>query len=316
MQDAILLMNKLGKNRTPFIFLIDFECKKPFIRNIPNCKNLYYNFNHFTNYDYINKKKINFNFNKNPISLNEYAKKFYKIKNQINIGNSYLINLCIDTPITMDIDFKEIFENCTSKYSIWFKNKFICFSPETFIQIKNNQLFAYPMKGTINALLKNAKYQLLNNKKENAEHATIVDLIRNDLSKIAKNVAVLKYRYYQIIKTNQDLIGQTSSEIVGDLDLNYRENLGNIIFSLLPAGSVSGAPKQKTVEIIKQIEQKDRGYFTGVAGYFDGNNVDSCVLIRYISQNQIFKSGSGITNNSILLDEYNEIIQKVYVPIY
>ena len=321
MQDAILLMNNLGKKRTPFIFLIDFECKKPLIYNIQNCTNLYYNFNGFTNYDFtnkdfINKNKKNFFFNKNPISLNEYAKKFYKIKNKIHLGKSYLVNLCIDTPITTNIQFKEIFENTTSKYCIWLKNKFICFSPETFIKIKNNKIFSFPMKGTINAQIKNAKEILLNNKKEQAEHATIVDLIRNDLSKIAKNVTVLKYRFYQVIKTNHELIGQTSSKIVGNLDLNYRENLGNIIFNLLPAGSISGAPKQKTIDIIKQVEQKNRGYFTGIAGYFDGNNVDSCVLIRFINNKHIFKSGGGITNQSILLDEYNEIIQKIYVPIY
>jgi len=86
----------------------------------------------------------------------------------------------------------------------------------------------------------------------------------------------------------------------------------------LPAGSVSGAPKHKTLEIIKKAENYERGYFTGVCGYFDGKNLDSCVMIRFIEQKNglVFKSGGGITANSIAQNEYQELINKVYVPIF
>jgi para-aminobenzoate synthetase component I len=87
---------------------------------------------------------------------------------------------------------------------------------------------------------------------------------------------------------------------------------------LLPAGSISGAPKPKTIEIIKEVEKEKRGYYTGVFGYFDGKNLDSGVVIRYIEQNQderFYRSGGGITSQSNALDEYNEVIQKIYVPV-
>jgi len=95
--------------------------------------------------------------------------------------------------------------------------------------------------------------------------------------------------------------------------------LGDILFSLLPAGSISGAPKAKTLEIINQAEGYNRGFYTGICGWFDGENFDSAVMIRFIEQNGenlIFKSGGGITAQSELTKEYEELIQKVYVPIY
>jgi len=87
---------------------------------------------------------------------------------------------------------------------------------------------------------------------------------------------------------------------------------------LLPAGSISGAPKLKTLEIILETETYNRGYYTGVFGYFDGINLDSCVMIRFIeNQNErlIFKSGGGITMMSDLDSEYRELIKKIYVPV-
>ena len=86
---------------------------------------------------------------------------------------------------------------------------------------------------------------------------------------------------------------------------------------LLPAGSVTGAPKHMTMEIIKKAEGYDRSWYTGIAGIFDGERVDSGVLIRYIEHidgKLFFKSGGGITYQSQCKDEYNEMISKVYVP--
>jgi para-aminobenzoate synthetase component 1 len=133
---------------------------------------------------------------------------------------------------------------------------------------------------------------------------------------VADNVSVSKFRFYEEIKTQTGVIGQVSSEIAGTLPENYQEQIGDILFKLLPAGSISGAPKQKTVEIIQKVEQDERGYYTGVAGYFDGKNLDSCVLIRFIEQNYNYRSGGGITFMSDLNDEYKEMIDKVYVPIF
>lgn len=91
------------------------------------------------------------------------------------------------------------------------------------------------------------------------------------------------------------------------------------IFRLLPAGSITGAPKTKTMQIISEAETYERGFYTGVMGYFDGNNLDSAVMIRFVEQEgdrMYFKSGGGITCRSEAQSEYHEMKQKIYVPIY
>ncbi|MBD4938229.1 aminodeoxychorismate synthase component I, partial [Xanthomonas citri pv. citri] len=89
-------------------------------------------------------------------------------------------------------------------------------------------------------------------------------------------------------------IYQTSSEICGELNENWQASVGSLLAKLLPAGSISGAPKEKTVEIIQQAEIEQRGYYTGIFGYFDGENLESAVAIRFIEQNNerlLFRSG-------------------------
>ena len=174
------------------------------------------------------------------------------------------------------------------------------------------------MKGTIDAKIPNAKEKILTDPKELAEHITIVDLIRNDISQVASNVRVKRFRYIEEIKTHEKNLLQVSSEIVGDLEMDYASQIGNLIASLLPAGSVSGAPKSKTIEIIRMAEKEKRGYYTGVFGYFDGVNLDSGVMIRYIERSGdelFYRSGGGITTQSNVKAEYQELIDKVYVPI-
>jgi para-aminobenzoate synthetase component 1 len=174
------------------------------------------------------------------------------------------------------------------------------------------------MKGTIDAKLPDAKNILLSSKKEVAEHHTIVDLIRNDLSRVAKKVRVTRFQYIDHIKTNKRELFQMSSEVSGELPADYHEHLGDIFFNLLPAGSISGAPKTKTLEIIQEAEQYERGYFTGIVGIFDGLNIDSGVMIRFIEKTStglIYKSGGGITSQSDCKQEYEELKNKIYVPV-
>ena len=111
---------------------------------------------------------------------------------------------------------------------------------------------------------------------------------------------------------------QTSSEIVGELPNSWQAHLGDLLATLLPAGSIAGAPKEKSVEVIAEAENYERGYYTGIAGVFDGTTVDSCVLIRFIERTEdkfVYKSGAGITAQSQPQNEYNEIIEKIYIPI-
>jgi len=315
-------MNQWGKEHMPFVFLIDFECKKPMCWKWSDTKNIFeFNFDGVTNQKKANTQNdyiasFNFEFNKTPIPFEDYKKKFDQIKKEIELGNSFLVNLTAKTKIKSNYTIAEIYNRANAKYTCYLKDEFVCFSPETFVKIKDGKIYSYPMKGTINAGIPDAKNIILNDTKEISEHATMVDLIRNDLSRVAKNVRVNRYRYYEEIVTQDGNLGQVSSEIVGELDANYCENIGEIIFDLLPAGSISGAPKQKTLNIIAAAEKEDRGYYTGIAGYYDGQNLDSTVLIRYLQNDSFYRSGGGITCNSEAQKEYEELIDKVYVPLF
>ncbi len=315
-------LNEWGNKKTPFAFLIDFECNKPLCWKLEDPIDQFkFNFQGFKNYaeapaDNTNAHSSLFRFTPNPIPFDTYKVKFDKVKREIEYGNSFLVNLTIGTPIETNYTLEELFTRAKAKYTCWLKDAFVCFSPEPFVQIKNGEIFSYPMKGTIDASVPNAETLLLNDAKEIAEHATIVDLIRNDLSRVASNVRVSRFRFYEELKTQEGVLGQISSEIVGQLPTTYHNQIGTILFNLLPAGSISGAPKAKTKKIIFEAEQSQRGYYTGVAGYFDGNNLDSCVLIRYLQADGTYRSGGGITFQSEVQKEYQEMINKIYVPIF
>ena len=259
----------------------------------------------------------NYNFEIFPEDYSQYKIRFDVVMDGLTRGNSYLTNLTVKTPIHTTISLKDIFVGSLSPYKLYLPNKFVCFSPECFVKINDGKISTYPMKGTINADIKDAEQIILNDEKEKAEHNTIVDLLRNDLSRVAKNVVVKKFKYIDNIKSNRGNILQVSSEIEGALGDTYLDDIGTIIFKLLPAGSVSGAPKSATLDIIRKAEQQARGYYTGIAGYFDGTSVNSFVLIRFIEQANgklYFRSGGGITAMSNAEKEYREMLQKVYLP--
>ena len=196
--------------------------------------------------------------------------------------------------------------------------QFLVFSPEIFVKIDHGIISSFPMKGTIDASLPDAETRILKDEKEFFEHNTIVDLIRNDLAMVSTGVNVKRFRYIDRIVTNRKELLQVSSEICGELPADWNSRLGDIIFTLLPAGSVTGAPKEKTVQIIRDTEIYERGFYTGVCGVFDGHSLDSGVMIRFIENSEgklIFKSGGGITALSDAGNEYEEMIQKVYVPV-
>lgn len=313
-QEVFEKMNELGSKRIPFLFLIDFLKTKGKI--IP--LNDFQNEIQFEIQSENEKFKSEIQFKKYPISFEEYQQQFQIVQKNILLGNSYLTNLTCATPIEINLSLEEIYKYSKARYKLLWKDNFVCFSPETFVKIQDGMIYSYPMKGTIDASVENAEEKILNDPKEKAEHYTIVDLIRNDLSQVAKKVSVPKFRYLEEIKTNQKTLLQVSSEVRGELPDNFHEKLGDIFDALLPAGSISGAPKDKTVEIILEAEIYDRNFYTGVFGVFDGKNLDSAVMIRFIEQGSnglTFKSGGGITHQSKVEDEYQEMIDKIYVPI-
>lgn len=253
-----------------------------------------------------------------PVSMPHYKAAYDYCLQQLNLGNSYLINLTFPTKIETNLSLQQIFYLSKSKYRLWMRNNFVCFSPETFVKIRNGIISSCPMKGTIDAAMPYAENLILNDTKETAEHNTIVDLIRNDLSMVAIQVRVEKFRYIDKIATNNKDLLQVSSLISGHLPADYASHIGDILFNLLPAGSVSGAPKKKTLEIIQHAEQSPRGYYTGVFGYFDGCNMNTAVMIRFIEQSNgkmYYKSGGGITTQSMLHKEYEELLNKVYFSV-
>ena len=329
-EQAVKRMNNWGLLRRPFIFIINYLQDASYVEEISsiNPTELLYNLNGFTNQSTSNKSNENsFPNNKKeyihwqsfPESLNIYRHSFNIVQRNIFAGNSFLTNLTCHTPIETNLTLQDIYFRSKAIYKLWLKDSCTVFSPEIFVRIHQGKISSYPMKGTIDASIPDASRLLMNDPKEAAEHATIVDLIRNDLSMVANQVSVSRYRYIDTLQTNQGAILQTSSEIQGVLPEDYQEHLGEIIFKLLPAGSITGAPKKKTMQIIQEAENYDRGFYTGIMGYFDGENLDSAVMIRFVEQEgekMYFKSGGGITCQSDVESEYNEMKQKVYVPIY
>ncbi len=313
-------ISKLASKGTQFIFAIDFDCENGFVLTPKEAEKqgIFYDIDGNTNFNYQKKKPPKIDFNVKNIDFGKYKKAFEIVQYHIKRGDTFLVNLTFKTEIKTNYSFPEIFNNSKALFKLLYKDEFVVFSPERFIRISDNKIESFPMKGTIDANIENAKEKILNSKKEFYEHNTIVDLIRNDLNIVSKNVQVKKFRYIDKIKSNKGDLLQVSSQICGESPDNYTDNLGDIIFSLLPAGSVTGAPKEKTVEIIKKSESYDRGYYTGIFGFFDGRNLDSAVAIRFIQKENnktYYKSGGGITALSTAENEYQELIRKIYVPI-
>lgn len=312
-------MNSWGLEKVPFLFMIDFEMLDPLILRPGDVRanEILYFVNGATNAD---KKPPH---GSSPIraiaaQYSDYEQKFNRVRERLEYGDTFLTNLTISTEITLDESLRDIFFHSDAKYKLLFKDEFLVFSPETFVKIKDGKIFSFPMKGTIDASIPDAREKVLLDKKELAEHVTIVDLIRNDLSQVASNVTVNRFRYVEEVRTRSRNLFQVSSEICGELDANYAGSIGDILVKLLPAGSVTGAPKPKTVQIIKEVEGEARGFYTGVFGYFDGNNLDSGVMIRFIEKKgskYFYRSGGGITTQSVVESEYQEAIDKVYVPV-
>ncbi len=252
-----------------------------------------------------------------PFPFESYLKGFENVVYHLKKGNSFLVNLTFPSKLKSSADLSEIYQAANAPYKLLYQHQFVCFSPESFIKIKGDCIYSYPMKGTIDATIENAQEILLSDPKEQQEHNTIVDLIRNDISMVAREVEVLKFRYLQKIKTAKGEIWQTSSEIRGRLQKDWKTNFGNLLLNMLPAGSISGAPKPQTLKIIQESENYERGFYTGVFGIFDGEEIDCGVAIRFIEKvgdAYWYKSGGGITHQSNVKEEYIELIKKIYIP--
>ena len=383
-QEIIDKINQLASQDEPFLFVINYQGDKAFIRLLSDIipEECLFDFEGRGNFSHAWKETLKEETSEttwqiDPPLYEDYERSFNIVKSNIMAGNSYLTNLTCRVPVSCNLSLEEIFHRAKGKYKLLLRRKrtqaedkdhlkeeaqnkahlkeenieenltpFVCFSPETFVRIKGGRIYSYPMKGTLDASLPNAEKQLMEDRKEAAEHATIVDLIRNDLSRVAENVRVDKYRYIDVLHTNKGNILQTSSEISGRLPEDYPHHLGEILDAQLPAGSITGAPKDKTMQIIQEAEGYDRGFYTGIMGIYDQGELNSAVMIRFIEEETspvdfeadgeknfkakegkasegkepkanrklYFKAGGGITSKSDCRKEYEEVIQKIYLP--
>ena len=372
-QEIIDKINRLASQDEPFLFVINYQGDKAFIRLLSdiNPEECLFDFEGRGNFSHARKETLKEEISEKetwkketsekeisettwqiePPLYEDYERSFNIVKSNIMAGNSYLTNLTCRVPVSCNLSLEEIFHRAKGKYKLLLRRKrnltpFVCFSPETFVRIKGGRIYSYPMKGTLDASLPNAEKLLMEDRKEAAEHATIVDLIRNDLSRVAEDVRVDKYRYVDVLHTNKGDILQTSSEISGRLPEDYPHHLGEILDVQLPAGSITGAPKDKTMQIIQEAEGYDRGFYTGIMGIYDQGELNSAVMIRFIeeetspvdfetdgeknfkakegkasegkepkaSRKLYFKAGGGITSKSDCRKEYEEVIQKIYLP--
>lgn len=315
------LMDDFSQRKVPFFFMVDFlmENVEVFTRDQIEEKGLLIDFGNFTNTNNPEVVKKNFEFESFPPSPEEYDKGFNHVQKNLKLGNSYLTNYTCKSEIKINYTLEELFYATKAKYKVCYPEKFVFFSPETFVEIIEDKIFTHPMKGTIDAAVENAAEILKNNPKEKAEHYTVVDLLRNDLSRVADDVQLDEFQRIDFLRTQQKNLYAMSSEISGVVKKEFIGKVGSILKTLLPAGSILGAPKRKTLEIILEAENFPRNYYTGVCGWFDGNDLNSCVMIRFIEKEKdkfFFKSGGGITHLSTFADEYEEMKNKIYVPIY
>lgn len=323
------MMNEYGRNGRPFLFILDFDLKKPLVWTLEEAArhDVWFHFPGFGSMKPCSQGPVDtppLSGDEPPqvkslgYSFDSYKDQFEQVVGEIKRGNSFLVNLTCQTSVSVDPSLEVVYRLAKARYKLRVGNLFTCFSPETFVRIQNGKITSFPMKGTLDATQPMARQRLLDDVKEKAEHSTIVDLIRNDLSRVATNVRVERFRYVDELETDKGKLLQVSSAISGDLHSGYASEIGELLVNLLPAGSVTGAPKAKTVQIIQTVETYKRGYYTGVFGLFDGQQLDSAVMIRFFERTPhgvVYKSGGGITALSCLEQEYDEMLRKIYVPV-
>jgi len=259
------------------------------------------------------------------LTKEEYLEKITALQHHIHRGDCYEINFCQEffcenALIDPVIIYQNLAQLSPTPFSVLYKlnDKYlICASPERFLQKKGNKLLSQPMKGTAKRALQDKvtdeilKKELQKSPKEQAENIMIVDLVRNDLSKICKEGTVKVEELFGIYSYPQ--VHQMVSTVSGELkeDIGFSE----IIKATFPMGSMTGAPKKRVMELIEEHEISKRGIFSGAVGYLHENDFDFNVVIRSIMYNVTnqylsYMVGSGITFYSDPEKEWEECLLK------
>ena len=194
--------------------------------------------------------------------------------------------------------------------------KLVGASPEMLIKVSGNTVHTYPIAGTRKRGKTDEEDALLatdlrSDEKECAEHAMLVDLARNDLGRISVPGSVRVPKLMEVERFSH--VSHMVSSVVGTIDPAYTPM--DVLRATFPAGTVSGAPKLRAMEIIHEEEHEDRGFYAGTVGYMDfRGNMDMCITLRTMcienDGTAIIQAGAGIVKDSVPEKEYLEILQK------
>jgi para-aminobenzoate synthetase component 1 len=260
------------------------------------------------------------------INKEEYLGTVQLLKQHILRGDCYEINFCIEffaenaaiKPLSIYHQLTNISPNPFSCYYKCNDKYLFCASPERYIKKQGNTIISQPVKGTIqrNRADKHAdennKIHLHGSSKDRSENVMIVDLVRNDLSKICRESSVHVEELFGIYTFPQ--VHQMISTIKGELKDDI--TLADILKATFPMGSMTGAPKKRVMELIEQYEQTKRGIFSGAVGYitpdkdFDFNVVIRSIMYNAAQKYLSYQVGSGITFYSNAQEEYEECLLK------
>jgi len=305
---------------------IRYEARDIFLNKIIKSKLPLLYFEVFEGYEnYVPKKTPNLCLRSEPtIDFRAYTKAIGQIKNEIACGNTYQVNYTYDWKAQSEFDGMHIYEsvltNQTTPYNAYIKNEWeeiLSFSPELFFELENNIIKTKPMKGTVKRGLTNAEDEiniefLRNDPKNRAENVMIVDLLRNDLGKIAKTGTVRVDKLFEV-ETHKTL-HQMTSEISAELEDNV--SLLEIFSAIFPCGSITGAPKINTMKIIDELEIGKREIYCGAIGLITPEKTIFSVPIRILQKKVdedffLCRVGGAIVWDSTAQDEWQETITKI-----
>ena len=289
------------------------------LQNIHFIKNLAFS---YTSQNEIKKKKLKKINVKSNISKNKFKKIVLKAKKYIKKGDIFQVVLSqrFETKLTKDPleIYKKLRISNPSPFMFFFNFddfQIIGSSPEILVRLRKGKITIRPIAGTrprgLNANKdKFYKNQLLSDKKELSEHLMLLDLGRNDVGKVSKINSVKVTEQFKIEKYSH--VMHIVSNVEGSFDKKH--SLLNTMLSGFPAGTVTGAPKIRAMEIIDELEKSKRKMYAGSIGYFSANkNFDTCIALRtaLIKDNKFYiQSGAGIVADSVPEKEYLETVNK------
>jgi para-aminobenzoate synthetase component 1 len=255
----------------------------------------------------------------------EYLDAVNRILRHIARGDCYELNYCQEFYAeNAVIDPVQVYTQLTAvspnPFACFYKldhRYLLCASPERYLQKKGTRILSQPIKGTFkrdpdSRIDEELKQQLQHSEKDRSENVMVVDLVRNDLSKICREGSVQVSELFGIYSFPQ--VHQMISTITGELKENIK--LPEILKASFPMGSMTGAPKKKVMQLIEQYEKTKRGIYSGAVGYIDPEkDFDFNVVIRSILYNAKekylgYQVGGGITANSDPEKEYEECLLK------